>query len=86
MDVRSFEGCVQATGQHILLDLSVPLIGRELREPMGESAKLGSREGGHHGLKFFDARARTISLAPVSDKKRLSDWLSADAFLDFTAD
>lgn len=71
MVVRSFEGCVETAGKHVLLDLPVPLLGHELLEPLGKPGKLGSREAGNNGFKFFDTHAPRIRSLLTMERKEL---------------
>ena len=73
MVVGAFEGGVETAGQHVLLDLPVPLVGHELFKPLGETSQLGGREGGNYGFKFFNTHGGRVGAVGMAGKKRLRE-------------
>lgn len=71
MVIGAFECGVEAPRERVLLDLTVPLVGHELLEPLGKTSKFGSRKTGNKGFKFFNAHGQRISSVLIPGKKRL---------------
>ena len=71
MIVGAFEGGVETSGQHVLLDLPVPLVSHELFEPLGKTGQFGGREGGNYGFKFFNTHGGRVGSVRMAGKKRL---------------
>ena len=75
--ISAFDRCVKPPCKHILLNLTVPLAGNKLLEPLGKASKLGSRKAGNHGLNFFNAHDQMIRLELAPRKKKLQNSVAA---------
>ena len=62
MVVSFFECRIETARKHILLDLTVPLVGGILLEPLRKAGKLVSRKTGHGCFDFLNAHGQKIRM------------------------
>ena len=72
MLVGALQCGIEAARLHVLLDLTIPLLGHELLEPLGKTGQLRRRKAGNHRFKFFDAHGGSIRGMLEGEKRRLA--------------